>query len=59
MDLMEMHLNLRAKNEKENIASGLVKTTLANDLSIQPINHSKTWLKMTAKMTLKTIEKDF
>lgn len=30
MDLMEMHLNLRAKNEKENIASGLVKTTLAN-----------------------------
>lgn len=45
MDLMEMHLNLRAKNEKENVASGLVKTTLANafeDLSIQPINHSKT-----------------
>lgn len=45
MDLMEMRLKLRAKNEKENIASGLVKTTLANafeDLSIQPINHSKT-----------------
>lgn len=52
MDLMEMHLNLRAKNEKENIASGLVKTTLANafeDLSIQTYKPLKNMIENDCK----------